>query len=143
MVPTDLPQGTADSRDGAASGEMYVRKGQMLPSSEGGWGVRGESVRNSPVSTEVRGDGGEELLQAPGKRLPCSPWRYCAGCDELTVASCQMPTQPLPLLQRMGEKIRWKSSLGKMKTVTRSGNRQNRYWMLPEEGIIVGNLLWL
>lgn len=37
--------------DGGASGKAHVRKGKMLPKSEG------KSVKNGPVSTEVRGGG--------------------------------------------------------------------------------------
>ena len=53
---------------GGASVKVYLRKGRTLPSRE-------RSVRNNPAATEVREEGGEEVLQAPEQRFPWSPWR--------------------------------------------------------------------
>lgn len=70
------PQGTAEplSQDGGSLRKMYLmclRKGKkMLPGSEK-WG----KMWNNLADTEVREEGGKEVLRAPEQRLPYSPWR--------------------------------------------------------------------
>ena len=72
---TDLPLAKAISDGCSASGTMYLRKKKILHNGilqqEGG--VR-RCERNNSAATKANAEGGEEVLQAPEQRFPCSLW---------------------------------------------------------------------
>ena len=74
------PKAEPMSNAGCASVIKFFERVKILCAAAAGRGVR-KCERSSPADTKVSAEGGQEVLQTPEQKFPCSPWRSPCGAD--------------------------------------------------------------